>query len=268
MKRVLNGVLFLAALLALAVPAYADILWEPQDNRFYETHRGQCESEERNYHANGPEGFVTAWDAPEGGMVIAQYPNGEALRVYFIYQDWGLVARWEDGRETSGWIPMAQLSLIYDYLSFAEEYGDRITPYAGEFADYAGGAEVVNFYDYPGAPEVSQALKTEQMGDVLGNLTGTAEGDSYISGIFVDENGRTWGYVNYMYGHLNSWFCLDEPDGTDFPIREVSARELVPARTPVLPARSYVPYLLVAVVAAVTGGLLAFFYGRKRKSAK
>lgn len=103
---------------------------------------------------------------------------------------------------------------------------------------------------------------------VLDNLTGTAENDSYISQIFVDENGLTWGYVSYMYGRLNAWFCLDEPDGTDFPVREVSTAELIPARTPVLPVRGYTPYILVAAVMAVTGGLLFFFYGKRRKTTK
>ena len=86
--------------------------------------------------------------------------------------------------------------------------------------------------------------------------------------MFTDENGLTWGYVNYMYGRLNSWFCLDEPDGADFPVREVSAAELIPAQEPTLPAAAYVPYILVAAVVAVTGGLLVFFYGKRRKSTR
>lgn len=266
MKHLFGILSALVMLLALTAPACADVMWEPDGNSFYDRHRDQCEYENRSYYANGPEGFVTAWDAPNGGVVRAQYQNGEKLRIYFFYKDWALTAFWTDGRETSGWVPAAELALVYDYQCFAEEYADRIKPYNGEFADYAGDAAVVNFYAYPGAPEIEMDWETGGQWHVLENLIGTAETESYISSIFVDEDGRTWGYVNYMYGHLNAWFCLDEPDGTDFPVRAVSTRTLVPAQTPVLPARSYVPYVLVAAVVAVTGGLLAFFYGKKRKS--
>ena len=266
MKRLFSILLALLAAFALAAPAFADIMWEPDNNSFYDRHRNQCEYENRSYYANGKDGFVTLWDAPSGSMVRAQFENGEKLRVYFIYKDsWALIAYWTDGEETSGWVPMSDLALVYDYISFEEEYADRITAYNGEFADYAGDAETVNFYEYPGAEGINHSWDTSGEWHVLDNLTGKADGHSYISSIFVDESGRTWGYVNYMYGHLNSWFCLDEPDGTDFPLREVDAPDLTPAQSPTLPAAGYVPYVLVAAVVAATGGLLVVFYGKKRK---
>lgn len=266
MKRFFSCFLTLVMLLALSAPAYADIMWEPQDNQFYKQHG--CTYENRSYYANGPEGFVTVWDAPGGVVVQAQYQNGEALWVGYTWQEWALISRWEDEKEITGWVPLAELSLIYDYLSFQEEYADRIRPYDGEFADYAGDAAEVNFYEYPGAEEIKQTWETDGDWHVLDNLTGTAENDSYISKAFTDEDGRTWGYVGYMYGRLNAWFCLDEPDGADFPVREVSAQELTPPQTPTLPASGYMPYILVAVVVAVTGGLLAVFYGKRRKTTK
>ena len=266
MKRFLTVTLTLTTLFALTAPAFADLMWEPDNNSFYNRHRNQCEYENRSYYANGKEGFVTAWDAPDGSLVVDQYGNGEKLWIYYIYENWGLISRWDGGKETSGWISLSDLSLVYDYISFEEEYADRITPYSDEFADYNGDAEVVNFYEYPGAPGINQSWEISGEWHVLDNLTGTADNPSYISSIFVDENGLTWGFIVYMYGRLNSWFCLDEPDGTDFPVREVSTPQLTPARTPALPTRSYIPYILVAAVVAVTGGILIYFYGRKRKS--
>lgn len=267
MKRMFSCLLTLLALLTLAAPARADILWEPRDNRFYEQHG--CAYEGRSYYANGPEGFVTAWDAPDGTAVRGQYENGEALWVGYTWQDWALISRWgEDGEETTGWIPREQLELIYDYLSFAEEYGEQIKPYSGEFADYNGDVAVVNFYEYPGAPEIKQTWETAGDWHILDNLTGSAEGGSYISQVFTDEDGRTWGYVNYMYGRLNAWFCLDQPDGTAFPVRDVSTPELTPPQEPVtpkMPARSYVPYILVAAVVILTALLLKKFWSKKEK---
>lgn len=269
MKRLLTCALTLMMLLSLSVPALADIMWEPMDNPFYDKHRGSCHYENRGYYANGKDGFVTLLDAPGGSVVRAQYENGEVLWVGYTYQnDWALIERWEDHKDFSGWVPMSDLTLIYDYLCFEEEYADRIQPYDNEFADYNGDAEVINFYEYPGAAEVDQSFEVSNSwgGDVLGNLTGTGENRSYIQSIFVDEDGRTWGFINYMYGYRNAWFCLDEPDGENFPVREVSVAELTPAREPVLPATSYIPYILVAVVVGATAGILVFFYGKRKKS--
>lgn len=266
MKRLFAFLLALLMLPALAAPAYADIMWEPSENPFFTAHRNSCEYENRSYYANGKEGFITLWDAPDGSMVRAQYQNGEELWAGYTYNgEWALISFREAGNLRSGWAAMSELELIYDYIAFQEEYADKITAYSGEFADYGGDAAVVNFYAYPGAPEIRQAWDTAGEWHVLENLTGSADGHSYISSIFVDEDGRTWGYVGYMYGHLNSWFCLDEPDGTDFPVRDVSAPGLVPAQTPVLPVSAYVPYILVGLTVAVTAGILAIFYGKRRK---
>ena len=115
-------------------------------------------------------------------------------------------------------------------------------------------------YPYPGAPESKDDGESAW---ALDELTGQA-GDSYIQSIFVDEDGRTWGYVGYLYGRINGWFCLDDPGGTDFPVREVETPELTPAQTPRLPAMAYVPYALVAAVVIVTAVLLAVFFRKKR----
>lgn len=263
MKRILTCLLTFVMILALTAPAFADVLWEP-DNRFYEKHRDECTPIVRGYYANGPEGFVTLWDAPNGSVVQAQYENGATLWVYWQYKDWGCISVWEGGgKSTDGWVPMDQMELIYDGQCFEEEYAAFITDYNGEFADYDGDAKLIPIYEYPGAPEAMETIKTDTM-DVMGNLTGK-EGNSYISKIFVDEDGRTWGYVNYMYGIRHFWFCLDEPDGTDFPVREVKTPVLIPAQTPVLPAKGYLPYGLVGAVVAVTGGVLAVLVKKRKK---
>lgn len=268
MKRIMTCALTVMMLLSLAAPAFADIMWEPDDNAFFEKHRRDCAYENRSYYANGRDGFITLLDAPDGSMVRAQYENSEVLWVGYTYKDWALISRWEDDASFSGWVPAADLSLVYDYICFAEEYADQITDYNGEFADYDGVAEVFNFYAYPGAAEIDYSFKISDNwgGDIVGNLTGTHGTSSYIRSIFVDEDGRTWGFIQYMYGYRNGWFCLDEPDGSNFPVREVSVAELTPAREPSLPASSYLPYGLVAAVVAVTAGLLVFFYGKRKKS--
>lgn len=263
MKRFWTCLMTLAMLLALTAPACADLLWEPR-NSFYEKHSGECDYVGRSHYANGGEGFVTLWDAPGGSIVEGQFQNGTTLEVYWQYEDWGCATIWGDETgEISGWVPMEDLCLIYDHISFEEEYGDQFRDYNGELADYEGEDDGITFWEYPGAAEPN--ITWTYGGDIIDNLAGTEDRDSYIQAVFVDENGLSWGFVGYMYGRMNAWVCLDDLTGTSFPLREVSQPELVPAQMPVLPAAAYVPYILVGAVVVVTAVLLAVFFRKRTK---
>lgn len=266
MKHFLTYLLTLGVLLSLAAPVRADILWEPYDDSFFEEHRSELEHVNRYFLANGKDGFVTLWDMPGGSGVVAQYENCEKLRVYDVYQDWGLITVWEDGVTAYGWTPLEDLSLVYDHISFAEEYAGQIRDYNGEFAGYDGELNLINYYEYPGAPEVKEAheLSSLYRQEIKDRLTGAVKEGSCISRIFTDESGLTWGYVNYLFGPVNGWFCLDSPDGTDFPVRQVPEVEFTAPQTPKAPMVSYLPYILVGGVVTVTAGLLYWFYARKR----
>ena len=260
MRRLLTGCWALALLLSLAAPARADSLWEP-NNSFYERHADECQYLGRSFYANGAEGYITLWDAPGGYLVKGQFSNGFILWVYYQFEDWVYAVVWGDEGEISGWAPIEDFALEYDHLSFAEEYADAIYPYCGQFADYDGDAEEIVFYEYPGAP-VSKDVRKAAWG--LDELIGRG-GDSYIQSIFVDEDGRACGYVVYLYGRINVWFCLDEPEGRNFPVRQVGTPELTEAREPTLPVRGYVPYILSGVLVLAAVALAAVLLARRRK---
>lgn len=258
MKKFLTGCCALALLLSLAATARADVLWSPRNDRFFEQHYDQCETIGRQFYANGDEGFITLWDAPGGTRVVHQFQNGFTLWVYYQYEDWVCAVVWGDEGEISGWAPIEDFALRYDYLCFAEEYGDQIQPYDGQFKDYDGGAAEIVFYEYPGAPEPKDVWEAAE---VLDQLTGTG----YIDSTFTDEEGRTWGYVAYLFGSRNLWFCLDEPEGRDFPARQVGTPELTEAREPTLPVRGYIPYLLSGVLVIAVVAAAAVLLARRKK---
>ena len=111
--------------------------------------------------------------------------------------------------------------------------------------------------------------------EFLDALRGTEDSPSYISKVYTDENGQNWGYVGYMYGIRNFWILLDNPTGDGIMTSCIDNVDnliydgvLTAPQTPVLPTQSYVPYNLVAAVVGATGGILAFFYGKKRKSTR
>lgn len=270
MKRFWTGILTLVTLLALVATVSADVLWEPNNNTFYYSHHDECDYLGRRYYANSAEGFVTVWNAPDGSMVVDQFENGFKMWVYWVYENWGLVSIRGDEETVEGWVDLEEMSLVYDYISFAEEYADEIKPYNGEFAGYEGSLAVINFYEYPGAPSVKLEYSYSES-SVRKALMGTSDSPSYIQSIYVDEEGLTWGFVGYMYGRLNGWFCLDDPDGindgetTTFPVRRVEEAELTPAQEPSLPAKGYIPYLLVGAAVVVTAGILAVFFRKKKR---
>lgn len=260
-RKYVSLALVMAALLALCATARADVLWSPRNDRFFEQHYDDFDYIGRQYYANGDQGFITLWDAPNGTRVIHQFRNGYTLWLYYQYEDWVCAVVWGDEGEISGWAPLADFALKYDYLSFAEEYAAEIRPYDGEFDDYAGSPAEIVFYEYPGAPEPGDTWEAEE---ILDELTGR-EGTSCIQSIFVDEEGLTWGYVSYLYGLRNLWFCLDQPDGRDFPVREVDVPKLTAAREPTLPARGYVPYVLSGVLVAAAVAAAAVLLARRKK---
>lgn len=272
MKRILTCALALLTALALAAPAFADLLWSPTDNPFYHAHFQGCEYEGRSYYANGKKGFVTLWDAPNDGTVRAQYQNGETLWVGYTYQgEWALISFRDGRRDVSGWAPLEDLYPVYDHISFEEVYGDQFRDYGGEFADYGGmaGAEFW-FWEYPNAYGPRETKKITQM--ELEALLGTSnEVPCCISKVYVDEKGQTWGFVEWLYGSRNFWILLDNPtcEGimtSCIPEADdlITAGRIVPPREPVLPGPSYTPYILVAAVVIVTAGLLRIFWKKKK----
>lgn len=275
MRKVLSAFLTLLALLALCVPARADMLWEPYGNIFYDKHFGSCDYIGRDYYANGAEGFVTLWDAPGGSVVEAQYENGTRLCVYWQYKDWGCITVFmEKGKHIDGWVPMKDLYLVYDHISFEEEYGAYFKPYDGQF-DGSGlkDGDEIWIWEHPLSYGPKDTLKISPDWDFLEQLQGSTGSPSAFSQTYTDQNGRIWGYVGYLYGYRSFWVLLENPtcDGimtSCIPEADglITSGEIVPPRTPVLPTVSYLPCFLVAGVVAVTAVLLVMMKRRRKSS--
>ena len=251
--------MFLAALLALslAVPAAADVIWEPEDS-FYQKHAEECQLLQRSFYANGAAGYVNFYTSPGSGIVTDQMENGNRVSIYWQYEDWGYV-------EEEGWVSLGDLLLIYDYLSFEEEYGGQFQPYDPEtygplLEEWEGDTLVL--WPYPGAEQASYVWQDA--------ADGMEELKEYgFSSIFVDEAGLTWGFCAYLYGNRNFWVCLDAPAGRDdpaaqeggmeIPVRQVEQPELIPAQEPETPVSYYLAFTLGVVIAAAATWLI----GRK-----
>lgn len=263
MKHLFAAFLSLLALLAMAAPACADAWQDPPNDRFFESHRGQCTYENRRYYANGKEGFITLWDAPGGNEVRAQYENGEVLWTSCTYRSWALVSRREDRTGTAGWVKLADLYRRYDHISFQEKYGDQFREYGGELGDYALREGKVYFvlWEHPYDSWPREWL--EMRPALLDALRGTAGQDGCISEVYTDRNGWSWGFVKELSDIRNFWILLDNPecDGIMFctdPVDDLIYSGVITApQTPVPPSRPRAPWIPAG--AAVAAGGAAYF---------
>ncbi|MBQ8893764.1 MAG: hypothetical protein IJ043_05070 [Clostridia bacterium] len=256
--------------LLLAVPAYADVAYEPPITDFYEKNRALCTNVERLYYTNGQEGYITLQKAPDG-LKTRYITNGEKVEVFCTYEDWGMVT-FLNGTEldTPGWVPMSELYLIYDGISFEEEYSHRFGSYSGTLT-LPEGEEGFYVYEYPGAPDPYEYTFKEE------------DPDYGFQESFTDSEGRLWAFIRYYRGLRDKWVCIDDPCSiiqpfggdpnlalieAETPSQREESPVIVPAEEPPAVVFNPMPVVAVALVAAaITAAivLLAVCYRKKKE---
>ncbi len=254
MKRKLLA-LFSAVLLMLTMvtPAFADLIWMPRErNDFYEKHN--CTYHDRAYSANGGDGYVTMLIAPDSRKEVANLANGTHFYAIYTWTDadgsvWGFgypSGQWE----TEGWVNLADMAMIYDYLCFEEDHGKGFKKYDGS-GDHLTEALV---YTYPGGVYSSRL-------EHGGGDYGFAEG---FQNLYTDENGLRWTFIGYYMGNRDGWVCIDDPMNENLGVEtaQTVAQVRGEGTQPVPPAADVpqtggfplwsVPVVLIIVVALVT----------------
>lgn len=245
-------------LLTMSPPAFADLIWEP-DNSFYERHREECTLVDRDYLVNGPKGYVTVRAAPGSLTEMSNPANGERFHVSYVWQDkdgteWAEGLFRADDAYQEGWAPLSELALIYDFQEFAADH-------EGEFEMYDGSGDhltSVCLYSYPGGV-FSHVLEEN------GSYMPFAQAFRYL---YTDGNGLRWTFVGYYMGRRNGWACIDDPMnedlGTAAPLTASQVRG--EGGTPVAPAGQIpaprtvpvwaIPAALIVVLAVVTAAVM------------
>ena len=271
-KIKLGIILGLILSVTLTVTARADIIWEPADG-FYQTHRTECKEVYRSYIADGKDGYAAMYKSPTSSEKVKLFENGSEFNFSHSYQDakgkeWGLIG---PGVAT-GWIPMDEVLLKYDNISFCEEYEGEFEEYNGEYDDELAN-NVLTIWSYPCSgetqgelPEVNQNIK--------------------IYYTYTDQNKNVWGLLGFLqrvqrvagddnevikWKDYNGWICLNDPDKVNFPIVD-HQEDTIPAIN-ALPSleevnsKSDMAFILIgalALVIAVTAGILIRLKMKKR----
>lgn len=201
MKQLIALLVALVLVVSVCPAVRADVLYLPMDE-FWEAHQEECTRLERSYRALTS---VTVYESPESDKEVTLLEPGEQVFVSFTYEDargylWGYYEDFEN--RIDGWLPLAYMELVYDYISFNEEFGeefltlDKVRQLPEEYRK-----DVVMFWEYPG----SESAFAFDMGQWAGDYF--PEYDT----IYKDPQGRRWGYVGYYMGNRHFWICLDHP---------------------------------------------------------
>ena len=265
MKKTLCLLCALLCCAALLVPAAtADVIWEPQGDSFYESHREECEYLFRRYTANGPDGYLTLWKAPGSAAQVVNLPNGEVLGCTWLYTDSGGVL-W-GGAEYEGdwgWFRVSETVVVPDYLSFEEAHGDEFVPYDSAYDHAFDGLETVVLWTFPGSGEMDYDACPANW------FTNNVTPAEAFQKCYVDGAGLFWGFTGYVMGSRNVWICLSDPANTELAADEtvlpvtglVPTAEEIPAPANVIP---WVAAALVVLVVAGTAVLIPLVCRRKK----
>jgi len=261
-KRTLATLLAaLCILLLLPAVAAADVLIEPWDDDFYNSHRDECIYEGRSYYANGADGFVSFRAAPGSARETLNIENGEALFVQFTYayrgEYWGVVEVYESGRPVSGWAPMEQLALVYDARSFAADYGAEFYDYTGDYGAITELSEVI-LWTWPGSGEIHSHIDPSYFAESF-----------FVDHAYTDAEGRVWGYIGYWMGRRDAWVCLDAPTDEHLPVLNPPPPIGKPTRGNDAGGNGLTLWLIGGAVLVLAAGtaLLIWRLGKRRKGA-
>ena len=266
-KRCITILVLLAVLMTtLPLSARADMLAEP-DNDFYRRNYDKCVALQRSFYANGRSGSVSLKARPGSGGEVLNFENGTVLFIMFTYNNngtiWGVTEIWEPRK--SGWLPMDDLLLKYDYISFEEDYRDEFYSYSGAYDALQEIPDLI-FYTWPGSGEISRILEA-QWRNSSEHEKNFLEGNKTA---YKDSEGREWVFIPYLFGRINGWICLSDPLNKDIPafnaepqpeLWQPGEEHLEPQGGLSLPT---IVIILVAALVIITAVLIRVFWKKKR----
>lgn len=265
LRKIKFGIILgLILLITLPVTAQADIIWEEPTDSFYQEHQAECVSVNRSYVANGKVGYVAMYKSPTSKKKVKLYKNGYIFNFRYAYKDskgkkWGLI----ELNKTIGWVPMKDVMMRYDNISFCEEYKDKFQKYNGEYDD-----ELVDnsFYswEYPCSGEIKSIDRFNSAKQIIytytnknGNVWGLYKTQDGSNRLYDDGSGAS------KWNNYSGWICINDPNNSDIPAINHQA-DSIPA-IKVLPSlkevntKSNMAFLLIGamtLVISVTAGIL------------
>ncbi|MCL2162864.1 MAG: hypothetical protein FWH55_00425 [Oscillospiraceae bacterium] len=210
MGKKLIAALIFSFLLMPTLVAYADVIVEPE-NDFFNRYRNECVFLGRSFCAVDEDGTTPVKKAPNSAENVAYVASAEIIYVEYscLYKGefWGLTSRYPDNgwQELYGWVKLNEFYVLYDYVAFEEDYSKDFYAYNGDF-DTIKETRAAIAWPWPGA---DSPLWTIEDIDIT---------NFRVLHAYKDRQDREWGFVTYLYGSPNIWFCLSDPLNRDIPV--------------------------------------------------
>jgi len=219
-KNVIASIILTAVMMLPYAPAYADMMVytlttapttaAPADN-FFAAHSSECVSYYRQFlYFNGEKGRALLYDEPGSKTISYAVLNNTTTDSISVYnykgEAWGYVnfsaqTSPYNGKTVYGWVPMKDMLVDYDYISFFNEHKKDFGPYftsSTAYSDMLKNDEVIA-WAWPGSGVINGTVKT-----------------NYIEGFgltqpYTDADGRVWGFA------MPSWVCVSDPLNENIP---------------------------------------------------
>ncbi len=243
MKRYICFLLLLILSMLYTLPAFADVIWEPEDD-FYWANAEDCVPVNRTFIAASSMDAINVYVSPENTSVVNTITNNTEIFISWSWNEWYYY--------DIGWIHSDDVTVVYDNISFIED--NEISDYDGEEMSLP----VVQLYTYPNSGNSYELIEEKDY-----SLIGGSFSSSYI-----DANGLNWGYISYYMQH-EGWVCIDDPTNTSLNSGAVptdlsiSQKRGSDAEVP----NTHYNVLLIATVltvAVVSATLFLLIYKRKK----
>lgn len=252
--------LLLALLAGLLCPAWADVLWEPYDDSYYQAHQEACTVIDRVYVV--PSGSsLNVYRSPEDGTILAELSEGDRIYVNQSLETPGEV--WAVGYptedyDTQGWFRLGRLQLEYDTQQFEQDFRDTFTDYQGQLEGYQI-QDTLYTWTYPGSGVQDRAFPGE-------DFDAASFPCQYV---YTDPQGGQWGYVGYYMGSCG-WVYLEDPETETPPAFPQKAENTVTETgAETIPGTFWTQgmtwaILLVVLVVAMTAGMILHTWKRSK----
>lgn len=210
MKKLISILAAILLMTALAVPTFADLIWEPMDD-FYTEHNDECVyTEDARYEAQTD---VDVFVSPEDLTLVGTIPAGTEVSIEYVWSGetvWGSVlARIGDdltGSWVEGWVDVSGFRKLYGAAEFETEHRK-------EFVETEGTLPVTQeqelvFWWFPGSGTVDARMGGQDFW--------TEEDTASYYRLWTDADGNDWAEVGYFYG-ASGWVYLPDPAADDLP---------------------------------------------------
>jgi len=210
-------------LLSSQMSVYADAI---MGNEFLERNRGKTIPVSRQFHANGPEGYINLMEKPGSRNVLTTYENGSVIEIGSAYlhmgKYWGIqpIGHFTD---IPGWVQMDQLLLFYDNIDFVNEHRVELYNFGGSL-DFLFEADSFYIWKWPGSDQEKILYDNSER-----CLDDSAMEYNYV---YIDSEDRKWVYTMIwggedVYGgwqpapppggRAKGWICADDPGNGQIP---------------------------------------------------